>query len=661
MLKIEHDATSFSIYYKNRCILQHSVSKPCIAVGQGTATYKMKEGNFKLKDSRLSKRYLKIFTVTEEHNPITIQLEDAIQLTITADAYCTVSIQATQPCNRFWLHCVAQSDEHIYGCGEQFSKLDLKKKKVPLWVQEQGVGRGYDLISILANVLHGAGGAWYTTYYPQPTFVSSSNYFVHCNVSSYAEFSFKKKEHILHFWQIPESIVFGVYEKATECIKAVGDLLGRQPRLPQWVHDGMWIGMQGGTEIVKKKLQEALDAGVKVSALWVQDWVGRKITWFGKRLFWNWKYNNELYPNLPAFIQELSHNNIKFLGYINCFLNAEGDLYKEAAEKGYLVKNQDGTVKTFDTTGIIAGTIDLTNPQAKAWIKHVIKDNMIGIGLGGWMADFGEYLETDAKLYSGESAETFHNKYPAEWARVNLEAIEEAGKLGQVVFFTRAGYTGTSRYSTLMWAGDQLVNWSMNDGLASVIPAGISLGFCGVGYFHSDIGGYTTIGWIKRSKELFMRWAELGAFTPVMRTHEGNRPDVNWQFDSDTETLQHLAKMTKVHTALKPYFEHCKDEYHNDGLPLIRHLYLHYPNDKKVYTLQYQYLLGRDVLVAPVYKPRRKKWKVYLPQDEWVHMWTGKEYKGGWVKVDAPLGQPPVFYRKSSQFKDIFVIIKGIV
>lgn len=660
MLKIEHNDSSFSLYYKNRCILMHSVKKPCIAVGFGNAVYSMKEGNFKLKDSITSKQYLKHFTVKEDKNNITIQLQDAIELTITADTYCTINIKAKKPFNRFWLHCVADIHEYIYGCGEQFSKLDLKKKNLPLWVQEQGVGRGHDLITLLANVLYGAGGAWYTTYYPQPTFVSSSNYFIHCNASSYAEFEFKKKEHILHFWQIPESVVVGVYEKPAECIKAVGDLLGRQPRLPQWVHDGMWIGMQGGTDVVKKKLQVALDAGVKVSALWVQDWVGRRITWFGKRLFWNWKYNQELYPDLPLYIQELSHKNIKFLGYINCFLNSEGDLYKEAASKGHLVHNQDGTVKTFDTTGIIAGTLDLTNPQTREWIKNVIKEHMIGIGLGGWMADFGEYLETDAKLYSGESAELYHNRYPADWARVNYEALEEAGKLGEVVFFTRAGYTGTSKYSTLMWAGDQLVNWSMHDGLASVIPAGISLGFCGVGYFHADIGGYTTLGWIKRKKELFMRWAELGAFTAVMRTHEGNRPDVNWQFDSDMETLQHLAKMTKVHTILKPYFEHCKDEYHTDGLPLMRHPYIHYPDDEKLHSLQYQFLLGRDVLVAPVYRPRRKKWNVYLPEDEWVHVWSGKEYSGGWVKVEAPLGQPPVFYRKNSQFKTIFEAIKDI-
>ncbi|MGB4270365.1 MAG: alpha-glucosidase, partial [Spirochaetota bacterium] len=132
------------------------------------------------------------------------------------------------------------------------------------------------------------------------------------------------------------------------------------------------------------------------------------------------------------------------------------------------------------------------------------------------------------------------------------------------------------------------------------------------------------------------------------------------QFDSDKETLQHLAKMTKVHTTLKPYFEHCKDEYHTDGLPLMRHPYIHYPNDEKLHSLKYQFLLGCDLLVAPVYKKGKKKWKVYLPDDKWVHIWSGKKYNGGWITVDAPLGQPPAFYRENSQFKTIFEAIKDI-
>ena len=171
------------------------------------------------------------------------------------------------------------------------------------------------------------------------------------------------------------------------------------------------------------------------------------------------------------------------------------------------------------------------------------------------MADFGEYLPTDAVLYNGISAELAHNKWPALWARCNREAVDEAERDGlvpeeDIVYFMRAGSagsgcgSGSQRYCPLMWAGDQNVDWSEDDGLPSVIPAALSLGMSGHGLHHSDMGGYTTLYGMKRSKELFMRWAELATFTAMMRGHEGNRPAENWQFDSDDETLSHLAAMS---------------------------------------------------------------------------------------------------------------------
>jgi alpha-glucosidase len=205
-----------------------------------------------------------------------------------------------------------------------------------------------------------------------------------------------------------------------------------------------------------------------------------------------------------------------------------------------------------------------------------------------------------------------------------------------------------------MWAGDQLVNWSFDDGLATVIPAGISLGMSGIGNFHSDIGGYTTIAWIKRKKELLFRWCEQSVFTPIMRTHEGNRPDDNWQFNSDQETLDFFARMTGIYVHLKDYHKYICREYSVSGIPPMRHPYIHYENDEILHSLKYQYMYGRDLMVAPVVQPGKKKVKVYLPADKWVHAWTGTSYTGGWVKVDAPLGKPPVFYRPGSKYVNLF-------
>jgi alpha-glucosidase len=218
-----------------------------------------------------------------------------------------------------------------------------------------------------------------------------------------------------------------------------------------------------------------------------------------------------------------------------------------------------------------------------------------------------------------------------------------------------------------MWSGDQMVDWSLDDGLPSVIPSALSLGMSGFGICHSDIGGYTTIanqmGNVTRSKELFMRWTEQAVFSPVMRTHEGNRPDMNVQFDADDEVIEHFAKMIKIHVKMKDYLLHLNKENSEEGLPFMRPLYLHYSDtvkseDCKLKGIKYEYLLGKDVLVCPVIEPEQTVKKVLIPEDSWINIWTGEELGHGVYDVDAPLGRPPVFVRNESEYKELFLSLK---
>jgi alpha-glucosidase len=328
--------------------------------------------------------------------------------------------------------------------------------------------------------------------------------------------------------------------------------------------------------------------------------------------------------------------------------------YIEAIENNLCVKDQTGSTYKIKTDSGEKAILDLSNLKTIEWLKKVITENMINIGLSGWMTDYGEYLPIDGVLSSGENPEIFHNKYPVIFAKANIEAVKEAGKFNEIVFFTRAGYAGISKYTTLVWAGDQLVNWSLHDGLASVIPAGISLGICGIGYFHFDIGGFHSIGQIFRDKEIFMRWAELAAFSMIMRTHESIKPFDNWQFDSDEECLEHFGKMSRIYVHLKPYLKKLSEIYIQQGIAPMRACYLHYEKDSELHNIKYQYLLGRDLLIAPVIKPNYTTWKVYLPNDKWIHLWSGKEYSGGWITVDSPIGQIPVFYRSESRYRSLF-------
>ncbi|MBN2050719.1 MAG: alpha-glucosidase, partial [Spirochaetales bacterium] len=574
----------FDLFLGSRQVVRHRERQPFITLGEGRASYSMRHGNFRVRDRITEKYPCRKVEVDEAAGKVTFP--GFLEMNVSEeDGRCVLAFRSLQErLDRCSLAFLVGEEEHFFGGGEQFSYLDLKGKKIPVWVQEQGVGRGFNVVRFAADLHSGAGGDFTTTYFPQPTFVSSGGLFLHAETEAWSLMDFSRRgTFTFSAHQVPGRIVLGSFPSLAEAVGSLSLYLGRQPDLPEWVYDGMWLGVQGGTEAVEQKLRDALDAGVKVSALWAQDWEGKRITSFGKQLMWNWEYSAEMYGDLPGEITGLRERGLRFLGYINPFLAVEGNLYREAREKGYCVKNESGEDYLVVVTTFPAAVLDLTNPEAFSWIKGIIKKNMIGLGLSGWMADFGEYLPTDGVLFSGEKGERVHNRYPALWAKANREALEESGKLGEIVFFTRAGYTGTSRYSTALWAGDQMANWLRDDGIPSVIPAGLSCGFCGIAYFHSDIGGYTSLGGVRRTKELFMRWAEMAAFTPIMRSHEGNRPDENWQFNGDKETLEHLAMMTRTYAGLKPYHLRNAAEYAERGLPPMRHPAIHYPEERELY------------------------------------------------------------------------------
>ncbi|WP_204166802.1 alpha-glucosidase [Bacillus sp. CGMCC 1.16541] len=661
----------FELFWNDHLIIKHSTTTPFIYVGYGEEEIDMYRGNFDIKDYVVERVALRQAQVTQnEDETLTIhlsQFKDASPiltlLVKVEDGDAKIQfIEVEEGFNRFWVRVEADKQEKVYGCGEQLSHFNMRGKNFPLWTSEPGVGRNKNTyVTWQADVLDKAGGDYYHTNFPQPTFISSHKYYCHVDTTSYADFNFKNDTfHELHIWEVPNEIIFEGASTFVELVEKITNRFGRQPELPEWTYNGIWLGIQGGTDTVEQKLEKALSKGVKVGGVWCQDWQGERITSFGKRLMWNWKWNPQLYPNLDEKIKEWKNNGIRFLGYINPYVAVEGDLFAHAEQQGYLALNQSGKTYLVDFGEFYCGVVDFTNPEAFEWYKSVIKDHLIGFGLDGWMADFGEYLPTDVVLHNGESPMQMHNAWPAIWAQVNYEAVQESGKLGEAVYFMRAGYTGVQKYCTLIWAGDQSVDWSLDDGLASVIPAALSSGMVGCGLHHSDIGGYTSLHGNKRSKELLMRWAEMGAFTPVMRTHEGNRPYDCAQFDDDDEVLEHLARMTNVYVTLAPYIKSLVQLNAKKGVPVQRPLFMHYEEDEKAYDIQYQYLFGEDLLVAPVYNEGQQTWEVYLPEDEWVHLWSGEECRGGTVVIDAPLGYPPIFYRKNSEWASLFAILTEI-
>ncbi len=563
--------------------------------------------------------------------------------------------------------------EHIFGMGEQFphEELDLAGRTIPVLAQEGGVGRGHPVITPVVDLASpGSGGSEDSTYLVAPHFLTSEDRSLFLEDTDYAVFDFSAARSIsitLYAPALHAGLLYG--DEPLELIERYTAWAGRMPAPPSWANEGAIVALAGDLDEGSARLGELLDAGAAISAVWNQTWSGLSETYIGEQVLWNWIQDPNTHPGWDAWVSQLDGLGIRTLCYVNPMLRdvpedygrVRRDLFEEGDAAGYFVMDEHGDTMLIEVTAFEVGLLDLSNEAARRWMKDVIIDEMMDAGrCSGWMADFAEALPFEAHLASGESAATWHNRYPVEWARLNREAVEEAGALDEVLFWSRSGHARSPAYAMMFWEGDQLTTWDQYDGLVSALHGLIGGGFSGLALNHSDTGGYTSLSMYgigySREEELVLRWSELSAFSALMRTHEGNQPDENYQVYSNDTTRDHFARMSRVYRALGFYREELYAEAEERGWPVVRHLAMHYPDDATAWEIDDQFLLGEEILVAPI---KNKCWtwpycpydkELYLPPGQWVHLWTGRTYGDGdgeWVTVTAPLGEPAVFYLAS--------------
>jgi sulfoquinovosidase len=569
--------------------------------------------------------------------------------------------------DRIRLRLASVAGEAFFGFGQQLTFMNQKGNRLPILVQEHGVGRGRPIVTRLVDTFANGGGRDpYVTEAPAPHFVSSRLRSLFLENLEYSEFDLRPADRLeIKVWSgtMTGRILYG--ETPLDLVEAYSDYAGRMRALPDWVHNGVVVAVQGGQQRVEAKLGELRRAAVPLAALWIQDWTGVRTTSAGEQLWWDWRLDENYYSRWRALVADLEAHGARMLIYVNPFLsNTPGHdaLFAKAHGGGLLVEKRDGSPYLIKNTDFFAGLIDLSNPDTRAWIKGVIKDEMIGKAhASGWMADFGEALPFDGKLSGGADPAVWHNRFPEEWARVNREAIEEAGRGDDIVFFDRSGFTQSPKFATLFWLGDQMQSWDEYDGIKTAVVGMLSGGVSGFSLLHSDVGGYVSLSLsvagrklpvIARSDELLKRWMELAAFTAVFRTHEGLDPSVAAQFDSNPANTAHLVRFARVYKGLAAYRKQTVAEAAQRGYPVARHPFLHYWNDPNTHDLRYQYLLGRDLMVAPVVDKGADSVEVYFPAgDAWIDLWTGAEVgsPGAWATQPAPLGKPAAFLRKGAE------------
>lgn len=579
---------------------------------------------------------------------------------------------------RVTLRLQSEAKEKIFGVGEQFphDKLDLKGRALPVLAQEGGIGRGHTPITQAVNAASkGSGGSEDTTYYAAPLFLTNRSRGIVLENTEYALFDFRAADVsalVVHAPVVRGHALEGRTPLAL--IERLTEVTGRMPALPDWVHEGAVVALARPLDQAAPIVDALLKDGTRIAAVWNQTWSGTSTTFVGEQVMWNWTPS----AAWPAFAEAMTKRGVKVLCYVNSMFRdppkefgpVARNLYQEAIAGGYLVTKATGEPYMLPITAFDVGLLDLTNPAARTWFKGVIKQELVDKGgCAGWMADFAEALPFDAKLASGVPASTYHNQYPVDWIQLNKEALEELGIRDRTLVWNRSGHTKTPGAAMLLWEGDQLTTWDKYDGLVSALHGLIAGGWSGISLNHSDVGGYTALSRFnlgyKRESEQLKRWTEMNAFTVVLRTHEGNLPKDNAQIYDDADARKHFARMSKVYRALAPYRKTIVAEAAAKGWPVVRHLAMHHPDDPRAWEIDDQFLLGDQILVAPI---KNKCWtwpacpydkEVWLPKGRWVHLWSGKVFgsatASSTISVKAPIGEPAVFYPEGSPVGAAFV------
>ncbi len=567
-------------------------------------------------------------------------------------------LRAAEPGHHVRLQLPLRAGEHIVGFGERFNAVDQRGWTLESYSEEGAVGLGERLSPLLTRL----GVSWNpwpkgptTTYKPLPWWLSSRGYGVLLETFAPAFFDVGATNSDQLIADVASDHVrVTVIDGATpaEIVERMTALSGRPPRLPDWAL-APWLDALGGATRVREVAALVRDHRIPCSAIWAEDWHGYRPRPFGDR---KWSYDSiepvlrepdpTHYPDLPGLAGELHDRGFRFLGYYFPYVHTVDPMFDWAAERGYLLRDRRGRVRTFKMLFERVAQVDLTNPDARDWYRDELRRGL-DLGFDGWMADFGEYTPVDAVTGDGEDGLSHHNRYPLLWAELNRDAIEASGRRGDAIFFSRSAAPGQQAVSPLFWTGDSNTDFERWDGLPSNLRGLLSAGLSGISLYTVDIGGYMSVVTRARDREVLARWAELGALLVVMRTHHGTHTRRSVQFDHDADTLAHFARCARLHAALFPLRRALADDACRTGLPVARSLLLVFPDDPRAWQIEDQFMLGTSLLVAPVVERGARARDVYLPGNGvWIDLWTGQRQPGSQtVRTDAPLGRIPLFLR----------------
>jgi alpha-glucosidase len=536
------------------------------------------------------------------------------------------------------------ADDEFAGFGAQTWGVDARKETIPIWMSEEGVGK--DLTTDDPTGLWFLVGRRHSAYMPLPEFLSRRGYALVADTPHRSTFALCSENDAVARMELELPVTVDLFYGPSPH-DAIGRLTQRfgRPRVPPAFAFAPWNDAIFGSANVRAIAAALRAAGAPSSVIWTEDWRGGSFSGDSYALKEEWDVDRTLYPDFEQVADDLHAEGFKWLVYFNSFVEQDSTAWPETAPNGYLIRKSDATPYTFtDAKQLPASLVDLSNPAAFDWAVSKMAA-ALALGADGWMGDYGEWLPTDATLTGGSGLD-LHSTYPLLWQQAQRKALDTAiAKDGvERLSFVRSGSLGSAPLVDVFWAGDQRTDFEVDDGLPTVVPIGVGVGLSGISTFGSDIAGYQSATNPTSTKELFFRWTELGAWSPVMRTHHGTEPKLEWNWQSDADSTAHWVRYAKLHMSLAPYMRGLAQAAHDTGVSIWRALPMEFPADAASWPVADEVMVGGGVLVAPVQRASATSRSVYLPPGTWFPWSGGASVAGGTtVTAAAAVGEIPVY------------------
>ena len=501
-------------------------------------------------------------------------------------------------------HLSVDIDEKIYGLGERFTPLVKNGQTVDMWNEDGGTCTEIAYKNI-------------------PFYLSSKGYGVFVNDSGPVSYEICSEQVSRVQMSVPgekiDLMIIGG-ENMKGALSNYCALSGYPALPPAWTF-GLWLTSSFTTSYDEKTVTSFVDGmrerDIPLSVFHYDCYWMRESEWC------NFTWDERIFPDPVNMLKRMKEKGLHVCVWINPYIGQKSPLFKEAMDNNFLLNKENGDVWQWDRWQAGMGLVDFTNPDACAWYKSKLRA-LVEMGVDCFKTDFGERVPTDVKYFDGSDPLRMHNYYTYLYNKCVFELLEECKGKGNAVVFARSATAGGQKFP-VHWGGDCTADYPS---MAESLRGGLSLCMSGFGFWSHDISGFANTA----PHHLFKRWVAFGLLSTHSRLHGDTSYRVPWLFSKEgEENGEEACAVTKHFTELKcslmPYIYANAIKAHKTGVPVMRAMALEFENDMNAIYLDREYMLGGDILVAPVFKENGNV-DYYLPDGKWTHLLTNETRVG---------------------------------